>query len=149
MKIKINILALLFLLISSCNSKESIYKLLIRSPYECTHFFEFNKKGAINYKVGLDNNSKSEFKNFQELFNSKNIIINKREEKRVDSIIKSIKFFKGKYVKDAFHYQLYVDENLLIDSYGNQSKSIDEIRSIIEKSYPKKIDYHCDEFYKD
>lgn len=149
MKIKINILALLCLLVLSCNSKEDRYKLLIRSPYNCTHIFEFNDKKVIDYRVGIDSNSEIEFKSFEELFKSESIQIDKREQKKIDSIIKNIVFFKGKYTKDAFHYQLYVNDSLYIDSYGNQSKDIDKIKNVIEKSYAKKIDFHCDEFYKD
>ncbi|CAA0204627.1 hypothetical protein TM902_580004 [Tenacibaculum maritimum] len=147
MKKTIYLIVLVFLF--NCEkSLDKSYTFLIRNPYGCTHFFKIKDNGVINYTVGADKNYIEEFSNFEIEYN-KIIGIEKDKEiySYIDSITSNFSGTKSKFSKDAFHYQLYRGDSLLVDSYADDSEINNEIKNrIINILKPKKIDFFCESY---
>lgn len=148
------IFILLFTVVLSCNQKETTInsKLLLRSPFGCTHIIEIQSNGEYKITAGYERNYMESFTNFEEIIKEDNFKINNPND--LDSINNLILFLtdkdiiKTKRAKDVLHYELYINTEKKVDAYARKSEEINLLRDIITRHYPFTVDYFCNSYDK-
>ncbi len=149
----------ILLIITSCNFsnkgktsdfEEPYIKLLIRSPYGCTHVISVDENGKGKIKAGTEINNLTDFKGFGEnLKDSKFAIDNKNDLQSLNDLANTIRdkeLLKTDRPKDAVHYELYILGTKKIDAYGRKSEQVNYLRDMLSKHYPFEIDYSCESY---
>jgi len=141
-----------FLLVS-CNDKASnkVYaKLLIRSPYGCTHVLTINELGIGKIVAGEEEGYSKDFTVFENIIRDEAFSVKNEDDlKSINKIINDLKekeLYTTSRSKDAFHYELYVFGEKKIEAYGRKSEIFNNLSKILSKHYPFEIDYTCEKY---
>lgn len=144
------IILFLSFVIACKDSKEvskSELKILIRTDNDCTNILTLDKDGNGQLTRGIGNAYREDFIELESVDEKFDYSIKSNEDimyinKLVDSISKE-NLFTGGFLYDGTRYELYIDDEKKIDSYGSQSVEVHSILKKIWKNLPKKIDYYC------
>lgn len=146
------------LILASCNpktdqkSKDSYMKILLQSPFGCTHLITLDESGKGEIIAGEDIDLNRESFSFKQIIKRGDIDISgKNDLNMLNEIITSIKdknLEKSERPKDVSHYELFILGERKIDAYGRESSTFNSIIDIISKNYPFEMDYTCENYIK-
>ncbi|WP_412985777.1 hypothetical protein [Pontimicrobium sp. IMCC45349] len=140
--------------INSCvknKNEEDFIKLLMRSPYGCTHLITIDKEGNGQIIAGEEQSYDSPFTELDYIIKESGISIGdlKDLEQLIEIAEKLDKqsLQSTKRPKDAMHYEVFVKGVKKIDAYARKSKEVNSIKDIFVKYFPFEVDYFCEAGY--